>query len=216
MPIAVAIVEDNKDLRLGTEYILKSSAAFEVVGSYENAEELFSQIDRIMPDVVLMDIELPGISGIEATSILKKEHHHLQIVILSVFEDDENVFQAICAGACGYISKPVMPGQIIDGVEQAFSGASPMSPHIARSVLEMFRQYLPPAKADYNLTPREIEVLNMLIQGYDNKMIAEKMFLSTYTIRAHMRNIYDKLHVHSKSQAVAKALNEKLVKKNQF
>jgi len=214
MPISVAIVEDNKDLRLGTEYILKSSAAFEVVGAYENAEELFAQIDRIMPDVVLMDIELPGISGIEATSILKKEHHHLQIVILSVFEDDENVFQAICAGACGYISKPVMPNQIIDGVEQAFSGASPMSPHIARSVLEMFRQYLPPAKADYNLTPREIEVLNMLIQGYDNRMIAEKMFLSTYTIRAHMRNIYDKLHVHSKSQAVAKALNEKLVKKN--
>jgi DNA-binding NarL/FixJ family response regulator len=214
MPIAVAIVEDNKDLRVGTEYVLKSSPAFEVVGAYEKAEDLIEKFEEIMPEVVLMDIELPGMSGIEATSILKKEHHHLQIVILSVFEDDENVFQAICAGACGYISKPVMPNQIADVVEQAFSGASPMSPHIARKVLEMFKQHLPPPKADYNLTAREIEVLDMLIQGYDNKMIAEKMFLSTYTVRAHIRNIYDKLHVHSKSQAVAKALKERLVSKN--
>ena len=213
MPIAVAIVEDNKDLRLGTEYILKSSSSFDVVGSYESAEELLDNYDEKKPEVVLMDIELPGISGIEATSILKKRNSHLQIVILSVFEDDENVFQAICAGACGYISKPVMPNLIFDVVEQAFSGASPMSPHIARRVLEMFKQYLPPPKADYNLTPREVEVLDMLIQGYDNKMIAEKMFLSVFTIRAHIRSIYDKLHVHSKSQAVAKALNERLTHK---
>jgi DNA-binding NarL/FixJ family response regulator len=213
MPIAVAIVEDNKDLRVGTEYVLKSSPAFEVVGAFENAEDLIYRFDDIKPEVVLMDIELPGISGIEATSILKKEHQHLQIVILSVFEDDENVFQAICAGACGYISKPVMPNQIAEVVEQAFSGASPMSPHIARKVLEMFKQHLPPPRADYNLTAREVEVLDMLIQGYDNKMIAEKMFLSAYTIRAHIRNIYEKLHVHSKSQAVAKALKERLVNK---
>jgi DNA-binding NarL/FixJ family response regulator len=213
MAISVAIVEDNKDLRVGTTYVLRSSPALEVVGSYESAEELLEAFDETKPDVVLMDIELPGITGIKATEKLKSEHPNAQIVILSAFEDDENVFQAICAGACGYISKPVMPNRVLDIVEQAFAGSSPMSPHIARKVLEMFKKHLPPPKADYNLTPREIEVLDMLVQGFDNKMIAEKMFLSTYTIRAHIRNIYDKLHVHSKSQAVAKALKERLTQK---
>lgn len=213
MAIAVALVEDNHDLRMGTAFVLRSSPSFEVVGAFESAEELVESFDDLRPDVVLMDIELPGMSGIEATSILKKEHPHVQIVMLSVYEDDENVFQAICAGACGYVSKPVMPAQIIDLVEQAFGGSSPMSPHIARKVLEMFKQHLPPPKADYNLTPRELEVLDLLIQGFDNKMIAEKLFLSTFTIRAHIRNIYEKLHVHTKSQAVAKALKERVIPK---
>ncbi len=210
MPIAVAIVDDNKDLRMGTAYVLSSSPSFKVVGTYETAEGLIEAFDDIIPDVVLMDIELPGMNGIEATELLKKQHPHVQIVILSVFEDDENVFQAICAGACGYVAKPVMPAQVTDMVEQAFGGASPMSPHIARKVLEMFKHHIPPPKADYNLTERELEVLDYLTRGYDNKMIAEKLFLSTYTVRAHIRNIYDKLHVHSKSQAVAKALKERV------
>ena len=213
MPIAVAIVDDNKDLRMGTSYVLSSSPSFKVVGTYESAEGLIDAFDDIVPDVVLMDIELPGMNGIEATDILKKQHQHVQIVILSVFEDDENVFQAICAGACGYVAKPVMPAQVTEMVEQAFGGASPMSPHIARKVLEMFKHHLPPPKADYNLTERELEVLDYLTRGYDNKMIAEKLFLSTYTVRAHIRNIYDKLHVHSKSQAVAKALKERVTSK---
>ncbi|MFZ0455826.1 MAG: response regulator transcription factor [Ignavibacteriaceae bacterium] len=211
MPIAVAIVEDNEDTRLGITYILKSSNAFEVVGSFNNAEDLINKFKSIRPDVILMDIDLPGVSGIEATAILKKEHPNVQIAMLSVFKDDENVFNAICAGACGYISKPILPAQIIDIVEQAFAGASPMSPNIARRVLEMFKQYAPPKKEDYNLTPREMEVLDLLVQGLDNKMIAEKLFLSTFTIRAHIRNIYDKLHVHSKSQAISKALRERVL-----
>ncbi|MFO7527030.1 MAG: response regulator transcription factor [Ignavibacteriaceae bacterium] len=213
MPISVALVEDNKDLRIGTAYVLRSSQAFEVVGAYETAEELIESIDDIQPEVIIMDIELPGINGIEATRQIKISHPTVQIVILSIFEDDENVFQAICAGACGYITKPVMPDRLHDVVEQAFGGSSPMSPHIARKVLEMFKQYIPPPKADYRLTQREIEVLDLLIQGFDNKVIADKLFLSTYTVRAHIRNIYDKLHVHSKSQAVAKALKERLVYK---
>lgn len=214
MPISVALVEDNKDLRIGTAYVLRSSPAFEVVGAYETAEEMIDSIEDIKPEVIIMDIELPGINGIEATRQIKLNHPSVQIVILSVFEDDENVFQAICAGACGYITKPVMPARLHDVVEQAFGGSSPMSPHIARKVLEMFKQYIPPPKADYRLTEREIEVLDLLIQGFDNKIIAEKLFLSTFTVRAHIRNIYEKLHVHSKSQAVAKALKERLVQKN--
>lgn len=210
-PIDVIIVEDNKDVRIGLMYVLKSAPQFNIIGAFESAEDLFKSIDDDSADVILMDIELPGISGIEATSILKRKYSNIHVVILSVFEDDENVFQAICAGACGYVSKPIMPNQIIEVVEQAYSGASPMSPHIARKVLEMFKKHIPPKSADYNLTARELEVLEMLINGYNNKMIAEKMFISTFTIRAHIRNIYEKLHVHSKSQAVAKALNERIL-----
>lgn len=213
MPITVAIVEDNDDLRLGTTYILKASPSCKVVGEYEDAEDFLKDLKNNVPDVVLMDIGLPGLSGIEATRDLKRHHPRVQVIILSVFEDDENVFQAICAGACGYITKPVMPAVLLDAVEQAFAGASPMSPHIARKVIEIFRQFAPPPKVDYDLTGRELEVLEYLTHGYDLKLIAEKLFVSPFTVRAHVRNIYDKLHVHSKSEAVAKALKERLLPK---
>ncbi|MGH7456802.1 MAG: response regulator transcription factor [bacterium] len=208
MPIIVAIVEDNPNLRVGTSYILKASPNYKVAGEYENAEELLEDFCDINPDVVLMDIGLPGMSGIEATAELKRRNSRVQIVMLSVFEDDENVFQAICAGACGYISKPVMPAQLLEAVEQAFAGASPMSPKIARKVLEIFKKHVPPPKADYNLTERELEVLDLLTQGDDHKQIAEKLFLSPFTIRAHLRNIYDKLHfiqIPSRGQSPARA-----------
>ncbi len=211
MPITIAIVEDNPDVRMGTSYILRSSRECTVAGEYGTAEELIDEFDNIAPDVVLMDIGLPGMSGIEAIAQLKRDHPRVEIVVLSVFEDDENVFRAICAGAGGYIAKPVMPQQLLEAVEDAFGGGTPMSPHIARKVLEMFKEYAPPPRADYRLTAREQEVLELLVEGEDYKTIAEKLFLSVFTIRAHLRNIYDKLHVHSKSQAVAKALKERVV-----
>lgn len=211
MPIAVAIVEDSPDIRLGTSYILRFSQACTVVGEYEMAENLMDEFDKVRPDVVLMDLGLPGMSGIEAIEQLKRQHPRLEIVVLSVYEDDENVFRAICAGASGYIAKPASPQQLTDAVEHAFSGGTPMSPHIARKVLEMFKKNIPPPKADYNLTPRELKVLDHLVQGDDYKAIAEKLFVSLFTVRAHVRNIYEKLHVHSKSQAVAKALKENVV-----
>jgi DNA-binding NarL/FixJ family response regulator len=214
MPITIAIVEDNQDLRMGMSYILRASPKCEIAGEYESAEELLENIRHINPDVILMDIGLPGISGTEATAKIKNSFPRIQIIMLSIFEDDENIFQAICAGACGYLSKPVMPAQLLEAVEQAFSGASPMSPNIARKVLELFKQHVPPTKADYKLTERELDVLALLTQGDDHKMIAEKLFLSPFTIRAHLRNIYDKLHVHSKSQAVAKTLKERLLPSN--
>ncbi len=175
------------------------------------AEDLVDEFDKVRPDVVLMDLGLPAMSGSEAIQLLKRQHPRLEIVVLSVFEDDENVFRAICAGASGYIAKPATPQQLTDAVEHAFSGGTPMSPHIARKVLEMFKQNMPPPTADYNLTSRELEVLDYLVQGDDYKAIAEKLFLSLFTVRAHIRNIYDKLHVHTKSQAVAKALKERVI-----
>jgi DNA-binding NarL/FixJ family response regulator len=210
MPISVVIVEDNPNLRVATSYLLRASPIYKVLGEYESAEELLQDFRDLNPDVVLMDIGLPGMSGIEATVQLKRLNPRVQIVILSVFEDDENVFQAVCAGACGYLSKPVMPAQLLEAVEQAFDCAFPMSPPVARRVLELFKKYVPPTQADYHLTDRELEVLELLAQGDDHKLIAEKLFLSSPTVRDHLRSIYDKLHVHSKSRAVAKALHERL------
>jgi DNA-binding NarL/FixJ family response regulator len=211
MPITVAIVEDNADYRMGISFILRSSTTCKCVGDYASAEGLMSVFDEIQPDVVLMDIALPGMSGIEATELIKGEHPRTEIVMLSVFEDDDNVFQAICAGASGYVTKPVLPHQLLEAVEHAFGGGTPMSPNIARKVIDLFKRYVPHRKADHNLTPRELEVLQHLTEGSDYKQIADKLFLSFFTVRAHVRNIYDKLHVHSKSQAVAKALKERIL-----
>ena len=211
MPITVAIVEDHPDYRMGTAYVLRSSPGYACVGEYAAAQDLIDSFDDVAPDVVLMDIGLPGMSGVDATALLKQEHPRVEIVILSVYEDDENVFRAICAGASGYVTKPVMPQQLLEAIEDAFGGGTPMSPHIARKVLEMFRKHVPPPRADYNLTARELDVLACLIEGDDYKQMAEKLFLSLFTVRAHIRNIYDKLHVHSKSQAVAKVLREKVL-----
>jgi len=211
MPIAVAIVEDSPDIRMGTSFVLRSSKACTVVGEYETAEELIDTFSEVRPEVVLMDLGLPGMSGIEAITELKRDHPRLEIIVLSVFEDDNNVFRAICAGASGYITKPATPQQLVEAVEHAFGGGTPMSPHIARKVLDMFKQHLPPPMSDYDLTPRELEVLQLLVHGEDYKSIADKLFLSVFTVRAHIRNIYDKLHVHSKSQAVVKALRENVI-----
>ena len=211
MPLAVAIVEDHPDIRMGVSFILQSSKSISMAGEYERAEDLIRDFSRNKPDVVLMDIQLPGMSGIEATRILKNAHPRLEIVILSVLEDEDNLFAAICAGASGYVTKPVMPNQLLEAVENAFSGGTPMSPLIARKVLRMFKDNLPPPQADYDLSPRELEVLNLLTEGANFGLIADKLFLSKYTVRAHVRNIYEKLHVHSKSEAVAKALKEKVL-----
>jgi DNA-binding NarL/FixJ family response regulator len=211
MPICVAIVEDNPDFRLGTSLILKTSPGYLVVGEFVSAEDLLRGMDDIHPDVVLMDISLPGMTGIEATRILKERTPRVQIVILTVHEDDDTVFRAICAGAIGYVTKPVLPASLLEAVDFAFGGGTPMSPHIARRVLQMFREFHPPRKADYQLTDREISVLERLVDGDDYKQIADALFISLFTVRAHLRNIYDKLHVHSKSQAVAKALQEHLL-----
>jgi DNA-binding NarL/FixJ family response regulator len=211
LSLKIAVVEDHPDIRAGTSYILRMSSKFDSVVEYGNAESLLEAFDDSLPDIVLMDIGLPGMSGIEATAKLKKVHPRVEIVMLSVFEDDDNVFQAICAGASGYVSKPALPAQLIEAVEQASSGGTPMSPRIARKVLEMFKEQIPSPSTDYGLTDREKEVLGLLVQGLDYKLIADKLFLSVFTVRAHIRNIYDKLHVHSKSQAVAKALAERVV-----
>ena len=210
MPITVAIVEDNPDYRQGIAFVLRNSSSCACVGEFASAEGLFDEMETV-PNVVLMDIELPGMTGIEATGRMKKEHPEVEVVILSTYGGDDKVFRAICSGASGYVTKPVTPAGLLEAVENAHSGGTPMSPHIARRVIELFRQNVPPPTANHNLTPRELEILQLLVRGDDCKQISEGLFLSVFTVRAHLRSIYEKLHVHSNTQAVAEALKQGLV-----
>lgn len=211
MPIRVAIIEDNRDFRMGASLILRTSPGFQIAGEFGSAEEFFDAVGSLDTDVILMDISLPGMSGIEATRIIREKHPRFQIIVLTVHQDDDNVFRAICAGAIGYVTKPVLPAVLLEAVEQAFGGGTPMSPNIARRVLTMFKEFRPPEKVDHHLTLREIAVLERLVEGDDYQQMADALFISVFTVRAHLRNIYDKLHVHSKSQAVARALQHGIV-----
>lgn len=211
VPITVAIVEDNPDYRLGISYVLRASPGVSVLGEYASAEALFEALPSATPDVVLMDLGLPGMTGVGAIERLRALAPRVQPIVLSVHEDDDHVFRAVCAGAVGYLTKPVMPAALLEAIEAAFGGGTPMSPHVARRVLDMFRKHAPPPHADYDLTAREVDVLERLVEGRGYKEIADALFISVYTVRAHLRNIYEKLHVHSKSQAVSKALQEGLL-----
>jgi DNA-binding NarL/FixJ family response regulator len=206
------VVEDNDNYRVAISSILEASPGCSCVGNFGNAEDFLERLDEFEPEVVLMDLGLPGMSGIDAIRLLKQSHPRIEVVVLSVYEDDDKVFDAICAGASGYITKPLMPQQLVDTVEQAFGGGTPMSPKIARRVLEMFKQHVPAPRSDYNLTPRELDVLTLLTKGEDCKRIADSLYVSQFTVRAHLRNIYEKLHVKSNTEAVAKALKERVVR----
>jgi DNA-binding NarL/FixJ family response regulator len=211
MPIRVAIVEDNPDFRMGTSMIIRTSPGFQLAGEFSCAEDFLTVCGQIDPDVVLMDISLPGMTGIEATRLLREQHPRYQVIVLTVHQDDDSVFRAICAGAIGYVIKPVLPATLLEVVEHAFGGGTPMSPNIARRVLTMFKDFRPPDKVDHQLTQREVAVLERLVEGDDYQQIADILFISVFTVRAHLRNIYDKLHVHSKSQAVARALQDHIL-----
>ena len=163
------------------------------------------------PDVILTDIGLPGMSGIEGTRVLCERHPHVPVLVLSVYGDDDNVFQAICAGASGYLLKNTPPARLLESLTEVAQGGAPMSPEIARRVVELFRKFRPPDRATYHLTPQEIELLKLMVEGHHYKTAADVMGISTNTVSFHLKNIYQKLQVHSKTEAVAKALRERLI-----
>ncbi len=211
--IAVTIVEDHADLRNGLQLILNTTPGYSCVGSYESCEALLEALEEgdLEPQVILMDIGLPGMSGIEGVRHVKALRPDTEILMLTIYEDDANVFQAVCAGAAGYLLKKAGPVEILQAIQQVVSGGVPMTPEIARKVLDMFRDFAPKPVECEDLTPREKEVLKALVEGLDYKQIAQKYFISLDTVRNHLRHIYEKLHVHSKSEAVAKALKQRLV-----
>jgi DNA-binding NarL/FixJ family response regulator len=208
MPIRVAIVEDNDKIRGGLAGIIDGSDGFECSAAYESAEEALRLLPAYKPDVVLMDIQLPKMSGIECVEKLKAHIPDIQVMMLTVYEDDEKVFKSILAGASGYILKRTPPAELLEAIRELHEGGSPMSDQIARKVVQAFQQMGTSSKETENLSEREMEILSYLAKGYHDKEIADKLFLSIKTVRTHLRNIYKKLHVRSRTEAVLKYLRK--------
>lgn len=214
MEIRVAIFEDRKLVRDAFEAIVNGTPGLTCVGSYANASDVLHSIQRSLPDVVLMDIEMPGMSGIEATRLVHKKFPEVKILIQTVFDEDEKLFTAICAGASGYVLKDSTPARLVEAIQEVYNGGAPMSPGIAARVLHLFQKFALRTDADeedFNLSKREKEILAMMVEGNSFKTIAEKNFISYETVRTHVKKIYRKLHVATLTDAVVKAIRHGLV-----
>lgn len=209
--INVAIIEDQREVREGLAILINGTAGFRCAGSFRTMEEALRLIANDLPNVILTDIGLPGMSGIEGIRILKQRHSNVPIVALTVYDDDEEIFNALCAGASGYLLKDTQPARLLECLREVIAGGAPMSPEVARRVIQLFREFRPPDRAPHHLTPAETELLKLLVEGHNYKTAAAELGISINTVSFHLRNIYEKLQVHSKSEAVAKALRERLV-----
>jgi DNA-binding NarL/FixJ family response regulator len=208
--IRILIVEDERHLRNGLETLINFTPNFTCTGAFRTMEEALARVRRELPDIVLTDIGLPGMSGIEGIKKLKELYPELLILVLTVYDDNEKIFDALCAGACGYLLKRTDPSELLKSLREAVTGGAPMSPEVAAKVIKIFREFRPPEKAEYNLTPHEIRLLKMLTEGYNYVSSAEKLGISYNTLKFHVRNIYDKLQVHSQSEALAIAMRDRL------
>lgn len=209
--IKAAIIEDQRDIREGLAMMIRGTDGYRCTGTFRSMEEALEKIGFEVPDVVLVDIGLPEMSGIDGIPLLKERYPNLLLLVLTVYEDDEMIFDALCAGATGYLLKKTPPARLIESLKEAASGGAPMSPEIALRVIKLFRDIRPPQRADYKLTPHEIRLLKLLVEGHNYKTAAVEAGISVTTVAFHMRNIYQKLQVHSKSEAVSKALRNRLV-----
>jgi len=191
--------------------LISGSDGFEVVAAFKNCNNVVDEVEAYRPDVILMDIDMPGINGIEGLKRLREYNSEVKVLMLTVFDDNKNVFQASSNGANGYILKKTPPSKLLEYIAEAQSGGAPMTASIATQVLRMFSSMNNEKGEDYNLSDREKQVLQLLVDGYSYKMIAGEMFISIDTVRSHIKKIYEKLHVNSKSEAVAKAFKDKIV-----
>ncbi len=209
--VDIWLVEDNDLYRSTIAALIESEPDLRCPIAAPNFEEALAALEQgKVPDIILMDIELPGINGIEGARRVKAISPTSRVIMLTVHEERENIFEAICAGASGYLLKPSPADEIVAAIRQVGAGAAPINAYIASKMLDIFAQ-LAPARGDYGLTPRETEVLQRMVDGLTMQRIADKLVVSYHTVDTHIRNIYDKLHVHSRSGAVAKALKERLV-----
>ena len=208
--IKVSVIEDHKEFREGLSYLLNATEGFKCINTFSSAEEGIEGITG-EEDIVLLDINLPGLSGIETIPYIKKKFPDVKIIMLTIFDDDNNIMGAILAGADGYLLKKTTPTEILESLKDCITGGSPMTLGIAKKVLTLFKKYIPSKNQNFSLTKREMEILHLLVEGYNNQAISDKLFISIETVRNHIRHIYEKLQVHSKSQAVVKAIREGLV-----
>jgi DNA-binding NarL/FixJ family response regulator len=209
--INVAIVEDRQKIREGLTALIDGSEGFRVAGSFASMEEALAEIGHDLPDVALLDIGLPGMTGVEGVRVLKEQYPHLLFLMLTVYDDDAQIFDAICAGACGYLLKNTPPARLLESLKDLMAGGAPMSPEVARRVIDLFREIRPPERADYHLTPYESRLLQLLVDGHNYKTAGATVGMGVHAVSFHMRNIYGKLQVHSRAEAVAKALRHRIV-----
>lgn len=206
----VAIIEDQRTLRDGFAALIDGTPGFRCTGAFRTVEDALARLPGNVPDVALVDIGLPGMNGIDGVRALKGRYPDLTVLMLTVYDEDERVFDALCAGACGYLLKKTPPARLLESISEAARGGAPMSPEIARKVVDLFRQVRPPRRAEYDLTPHEVRLLKLLVDGHSYKTAASELGVSYNTICFHIKNIYGKLQVHSKSEAVIKALRHRL------
>jgi DNA-binding NarL/FixJ family response regulator len=206
--ISLVLFEDNDRLRESLVYLLNNTEGFTVLADYNNCNDATSALSIYKPDVVLMDIDMPGVGGIEGVRLVKEAMPTTAVIMFTVFEDEDKLFECLCAGANGYMLKKTPPGKLFEAIQEVRDGGAPMSPSIARKVLNSFKHT---KSTQYNLTPRELDVLQLLIKGYSSKMIASELIISFDTARSHLKNIYTKLHVNCGKEAISKALIEKIL-----
>jgi DNA-binding NarL/FixJ family response regulator len=209
--LKIVLVEDERDVREGLALLIHGTPGFQCTGRYRTMEEALPRLDFDRPDVLLTDIGLPGMSGIEGIALVRKTHPDLPVLALTVFDTDDKVMRALCAGASGYVLKNTLPARLLESLQEAARGGAPMSPEIARRVVRLFRDFRPAPGAAYHFTPQETELLKLLADGHHKKTAAHAMGISVHTVSFHLKHIYEKLQVHSKTEAVAKALRERLV-----
>jgi DNA-binding NarL/FixJ family response regulator len=208
--INIIIFDDNDSLRDSISMLLNDTPDFTLTGSYPDCTDVIRIVNEKKPDVVIMDIDMPGMNGIEGVKLISKNFPEVQVLMLTVFEDDEKVFAAVKAGAHGYILKNAEPKNVLNAISEVYNGGVPMAAGIARKILYQFQAILPEQKKDYQLSMREKEVLSLLVAGLSYKMIAGKLNITYDTVRAHMKKIYEKLHVASMTEAVVKAIDQQI------
>jgi DNA-binding NarL/FixJ family response regulator len=209
--ISVIYYEDNRNLREGMAFLFQATPQLQLLGAFADCSKLQEEISTLKPDVVLMDIDLPGLNGIDAVPVVKALAPRTQVLMLTVFDDEEKIFRAIRNGASGYLLKHTPPSEIISAIFDIHRGGSPMTANIARKVLQFFQQHKASKTGNYNLSVREMDIIKGLVSGFSYKLIADDLHISIDTVRSHIRHIYDKLQVNSKTEAILKAMREGLV-----
>lgn len=212
MDTSVVVFDDNATRRKGLQLMINSTSNMVCTGAFEDCSHVMEDIETAQPDVILMDIDMPHVNGIEGVKKIREKYPDIKILMQTVFEDDDKIFAAICAGADGYILKKTPPQKLIDAITEALEGGAPMTPSVAKQVLILFsKQHKKGPAENFDLSKREQEILSLLVQGFSYKMIAEKCFISFSTVNTHITRIYEKLHVHSATEAVAKAIDKRIV-----
>jgi DNA-binding NarL/FixJ family response regulator len=210
--VRVVIIEDQRETREGLGFLIETTDGYRCVATYETMEQALAGLRPELVDIVLVDLGLPGMSGIQGVREVKARYPALPLVALTIYEDDARIFEAFCAGATGYLLKKTPPARLLECLREVMSGGAPISPEVASRVIALFQKIRPPEEADYHLTPHELRLLKMLSEGHSYKSAAAALRSSVNTVKFHTRSIYTKLQVHSKSEAVAKSLRQRIVK----